>query len=105
MNLKKKDLPENLLEDIQQLIHQTCDSVAVAVNKVLTMLYWEIGKRIREEILEEEWAEYGKRIVSTLSRQLSARNNFMHRKEKRTDRVIGAGPVGNTCCRISDRVT
>lgn len=34
------------------------------------MLYWNIGQRIHTEILKEERAEYGKKIVSTLSRQL-----------------------------------
>jgi len=70
LNLRKDDLPEKLVDDIEQLILQAHDSVAVAVNTALTMLYWKIGTRIREEILKEKRAEYGKRIVSTLSREL-----------------------------------
>jgi predicted nuclease of restriction endonuclease-like (RecB) superfamily len=73
LNLQKNDFPENLLVDIQQLIIKTRESVAVTVNTALTMLYWKIGKRIREEILEEKRAEYGKQIVSTLSRELKAK--------------------------------
>ena len=34
-------------------------------------LYWHIGKRIREDILHEQRAEYGEQIVSTLSQQLT----------------------------------
>jgi predicted nuclease of restriction endonuclease-like (RecB) superfamily len=34
-------------------------------------LYWQIGKRINEEILQNQRAEYGKEIVSALSRQLT----------------------------------
>ncbi len=40
------------------------------VNAGLTTLYWRIGKRINEEVLQGERAEYGGRIVVTVSRQL-----------------------------------
>lgn len=60
-----------LVDDIRQMIEATRSSVATAVNIGLTMLYWHIGKRIREEILQEERGEYGQEIVATLSRQLS----------------------------------
>lgn len=35
------------------------------------MLYWQLGRRINEEILKSERAEYGKQIVSTLSIRLT----------------------------------
>ena len=35
------------------------------------MLYWQIGKRINIEILNEQRAEYGKLVVATLSKQLT----------------------------------
>lgn len=60
-----------LVDDIRQMIEATRSSVATAVNIGLTMLYWHIGKRIREEILQEERGEYGQEIVATLSRQLT----------------------------------
>ncbi|MFH1934666.1 MAG: DUF1016 N-terminal domain-containing protein [Pseudomonadota bacterium] len=44
--------------------------VAQAINAGLTILYWEIGPRIRQDILEEKRAPYGKEIVSSLRRQL-----------------------------------
>lgn len=36
----------------------------------MTLLCWKIGKRINEEILQGERADYGKPIVATLSQQL-----------------------------------
>jgi len=60
-----------LVDDIRQMIEATRSSVATAVNMGLTILYWHIGKRIREEILEEERAEYGQEIVVSMGRQLS----------------------------------
>jgi predicted nuclease of restriction endonuclease-like (RecB) superfamily len=59
-----------LICDIRRLIEQARASVAVAVNAGMTMLYWQIGKRIHQEILQGKRAEYGEQIVSTLSRQL-----------------------------------
>ncbi len=63
--------PVRLADDIRLLIQEARARVAVAVNAELTLLYWRIGRRISAEILKGERAEYGKQIVSTLSRQLS----------------------------------
>ena len=35
-----------------------------------SMLYWRIGKRINQEVLKEQRAEYGRQIVLSLARQL-----------------------------------
>src|SRR6185369_4180303 len=59
-----------LLTDVRELIVQARESVARAVNSGLTLLYWQIGNRIRREVLREKRAEYGKQIVSALGRQL-----------------------------------
>jgi hypothetical protein len=41
------------------------------VNSSLVVLYWKVGRRIREDILKEKRAEYGKQIVATVSQQLT----------------------------------
>ena len=46
--------------------------MAQAVNAWLTTLYWQIGTRIRQDILKTKRAEYGAEIVATLGRQLEA---------------------------------
>ena len=38
----------------------------------MVLHYWQVGRRIRTDILESKRAAYGEEIVSTLSRQLSA---------------------------------
>lgn len=70
---EKKEVltPAQLLTDLRQLIDESRQSVAVAVNAGMTMLYWQVGKRILTEVLNGERAEYGKQIVSAVSRQLS----------------------------------
>jgi len=61
-----------LVIEIKDLIAQSREQVAVAVNSAITMLYWQIGKRINEEIEGKNRTEiYGKEIVATLWRQLS----------------------------------
>ena len=45
---------------------------ARSVDSTLVMLYWRLGRRIREDILEQKRAAYGEEIVATLSQQLSA---------------------------------
>jgi predicted nuclease of restriction endonuclease-like (RecB) superfamily len=63
---------QKLFTNIFQLIEDSKNNVAIAVNAELTMLYWNIGKLIKDEILKNERAGYGKRIVETLSRELMA---------------------------------
>lgn len=65
-------LPAELLDDLRTMIEEARTRVATAVNVETVMLNWRIGQRIWSEILNEERAEYGKRIVDALSRQLAA---------------------------------
>ncbi len=62
---------EPLLAELRLLIDATRQRVASTANTKLTMLYWRVGARVRTEILENERAEYGEQIVSTVSRQLT----------------------------------
>lgn len=61
-----------LVSEIKQLIEQSRNRVAVQVNSAATILYWNIGKRIRKEVLKGQRAEYGKRILSELGKELTA---------------------------------
>ena len=42
----------NLFEQIKNLIEQTKQNVAISVNSSLTMMYWEIGNKINQDILK-----------------------------------------------------
>jgi predicted nuclease of restriction endonuclease-like (RecB) superfamily len=66
IELQKKDL----LQSIVSLIDGTRERVALTVNSELTLLYWNIGKQINEDILKNSRADYGKTIVSELSKVL-----------------------------------
>ena len=70
----KKELEKNsskLYADIKNLIDKARSAVAQTVNIGLTAMYWNIGKRINEEILENKRAEYGEHILPTLSEKLT----------------------------------
>ena len=62
---------DRLVADVRALIEEAREQTARAVNSALVSLYWQIGKRIRTDILHEQRAEYGERIVQTLSAQLT----------------------------------
>jgi hypothetical protein len=65
-------LPGDLLTDLRTLIGQTRQGIAQAVNSALVLLYWQVGQRIRADILKAKRAEYGEQILSTLSKELTA---------------------------------
>lgn len=62
-----------LLTDLSQLIEQGKEKIAVQVNSTMTLVYWQIGKRINEDILQNERAEYGKEIVKEIANKLTTR--------------------------------
>ncbi|WP_299669884.1 DUF1016 N-terminal domain-containing protein [uncultured Polaribacter sp.] len=57
--------------ELKTLIEQNKQHLSVLVNSSMSLLYWEIGKRINGEILLQKRAEYGKQIVETLANQLT----------------------------------
>ncbi len=61
-----------LLGEIRKLIVQSRQQVAVAVNSTLSILYWQIGKRINEGVLQNKRAAYGKELIPLLAARLTA---------------------------------
>jgi predicted nuclease of restriction endonuclease-like (RecB) superfamily len=74
-----------LLKDLAKLIDQSKQKVAVATNSAVTLLFWQVGNRINDHILQNKRAEYGKQIVPTLSAQLenSYGRNFNEKNVRR----------------------
>ena len=52
-----------LLADVRGLILQAREQVARAVDTRLSTLHWQIGHRIRRDILKDRRAGYGEQIV------------------------------------------
>ncbi|MDO9096590.1 MAG: PDDEXK nuclease domain-containing protein [Candidatus Methanoperedens sp.] len=65
------DVNSSLYSDIKKLIEETRYGVAQTINAGITAMYWNIGKKINDDILRNKRAEYGKQIIELLSKQLT----------------------------------
>ncbi|MEO8209268.1 MAG: PDDEXK nuclease domain-containing protein [bacterium] len=72
--MKKVMNRKNIFNDLNRLIEATKQKLLITVNAEINLLYWQIGKRLKEEILFKEKPEYGKSLVETLSKQLTERH-------------------------------
>ncbi|MFV8346478.1 PDDEXK nuclease domain-containing protein [Flavobacterium sp. ZB4P13] len=75
----------DLLNELSLLVEQSQQQVIVQNNSVLTLLFWQIGFRINETVLQNKRAEYGKQIVPTVSAQLENKygRNFEEKNLRR----------------------
>lgn len=62
---------DSLFKSISNLIEESRSRTALEINSEITLLYWNIGKYIREDILKNNRADYGQRIVKSLSERLT----------------------------------
>ena len=67
---EKEDL---LYCDVCQIIDGAKNRIATYLNTEICMTNWYVGKRIKEDVLYNQRAEYGKQIVKNLSSKLTER--------------------------------
>lgn len=60
-----------LNKDVITLVQTAKQQAAIAINAEITLLYWHVGQRIRQEVLNGERAEYGQQIILSLSKALT----------------------------------
>jgi predicted nuclease of restriction endonuclease-like (RecB) superfamily len=60
------------LADLRSLIHSARQRVATLANSAQTMLCWHVGRRLLRENLQGGRAAYGKRILATVSQELTS---------------------------------
>ena len=70
--LSDVDVPV-LVRDLGAMIDDARKQLAVAANATLAKLYWQIGHRVRTEVLEGRRADYGAQVVALVGEQLGAR--------------------------------
>ena len=62
INKKNNSIQKNVLyASISTLINQSKQRVLATVNQELTLLYWNIGKLIEQDILKNKRAKYGEK--------------------------------------------
>lgn len=66
-----KPTETNLLNELIKTINNGKNKVAIQVNSTLTIVFWHVGKKINDYVLNNKRADYGKEIVVPLARQLS----------------------------------
>ena len=59
------------IQNIIALVKQSRQRVAVTVNSELTLLYWQVGNYIKQDLLNNNRAEYGKQVIEQLSTGLT----------------------------------
>lgn len=65
------DFSNDLYHGISQIIENARQKVAIFLNAETTLLYWNIGNYINENLKENNRLEYGAKILATLSQQLT----------------------------------
>ena len=60
-----------LNEDVCKIIEGSQQRLATSINAEICMLHWNIGKRIKEDVLFNKRAEYGKQMVKSLANLLT----------------------------------
>jgi predicted nuclease of restriction endonuclease-like (RecB) superfamily len=74
-----------LLKELETIIEQSRQQLVLRANSALTMLFWQVGNRINQNILQNKRAGYGEQIIVTLSRQLTEKygRNFEEKNLRR----------------------
>ncbi len=62
---------KNLVNELMHLIDTAKSQVANYANSSLVILYWQIGRRVNINILKNERAEYGEKVVKHVSQELT----------------------------------
>ena len=65
-------VPEALVGELRALIQSARERVAQTVNSELIWLHWQVGARLRTEVLKDERAAYGELIVAAVAAALTA---------------------------------
>ncbi len=76
---------QQLLNELFNIIEAGQKQLAINVNSGLVIMFWNIGFRVNKFVLNNQRAEYGKKIVVTLSRQLQLKygRNFEEKNFRR----------------------
>ena len=76
---------KDLVSDLKNLILETKNPIAVQVNAAMTMMYWQIGNKINTEVLQDQRAEYGKKIIKNVAIELTQEfgNSFSEKNLRR----------------------
>ena len=91
-NIVQDNVPqeEALYKDVCGIIEGVRRRVATYMNAEVCMTNWYIGKRIKEDVLYNQRADYGKQIVKNLAVKLQKKygNGWGEKKLRRKSKLI-----------------
>jgi predicted nuclease of restriction endonuclease-like (RecB) superfamily len=61
-----------LFSDVCHIVEGSRQRLATTINAEICLMHWQIGKRIKDDVLYNQRAEYGKQVVKNLSEKLTA---------------------------------
>lgn len=65
-----KQTETSLLNDLIHTIIDGKNKVAIQVNSTLTLVFWQVGKKINDFVLNGKRADYGKEVVKSMFAEL-----------------------------------
>ena len=66
----KEEFIENIFTEISLIISETKIKVQTSLNSEMVLLYWNVGRHVRNEILDKNESHYGEEVVKNLSKKL-----------------------------------
>lgn len=98
---------DSLYKEIRQLIEAARGHVLTQVNQALVLTYWQIGKRIKTEILQEARAHYGSAVLKQLAERLIGEygNGFSHSSLTRMAKFYGYLPEYDIVATLSQQLS
>ena len=98
-NIKKVNVNNNIYQNISELLQQARKNINKVINSAMVHTYFEIGKMIVEEEQEgKKRAEYGKKLLETLSKKLTVEfgKGFSERNLKQMRMFYQKYSIGQT---------
>ena len=106
-NLQSLPSEDALFQDIADMIEQSRYKVVTKINSEMVELYWQIGKRIKQDLLKDKKAEYGKQVIESLAIKLTATygRGFNARNLFHMLNFIGVFPNDNILQTVSTKLS
>lgn len=84
-SVKLNQKEHQLFTELVLIIETRQKHVAININSGVVLMFWQVGSKVNDFVLNNQRAEYGKQIVVTLSRQLQLKygNNFEEKNFRR----------------------
>ena len=98
---------DTLYKDIRQLIETAKLHVVTQVNQTLVLTYWQIGKTIKTEVLEEARGQYGAGVLKQLAERLTHEygNGFSHSSLTRMAKFYSYQPTQEIVVTLSQQLS